>query len=255
MAEDHGIDLSRKTLTDAVLTAGSLLRAVVLAQAQELIAEPYLQVDETVVPCQTAEKSGRNHQARLWEFGVPGGPVVFDFQMTRGREGPRQFLKGFRGTLQCDGYAAYDDLGPGIVYAGCMAHARRGFVDAAKVAPQDPRPGEVIERIGQLYAVEKEARLGGLGAEDRLALRQQKSVPLMAALKERLLEIRQAIIPGGKLAKAGDYTLGQWSRLEEFLKDGRVEIDNNWCYADCRIMPPGRLTPRVLGLNSRIYPL
>jgi transposase len=240
LAEDHGIELSRKTLTDALLTAGGLLRAVVLAQAQELIAEPYLQADETVVPCQTGEKSGRNHQARLWEFGVPGGPVVFDFQMGRGREGPRQFLKGFRGTLQCDGYAAYDDLGEGIVYAGCMAHARRTFVDAAKVAPQDPRPGEVIERIGQLYAVEKEARLGGLSAEERLALRQQKSVPVMAALQERLVAIRQAIMPGSKLAKACDYTLGQWSRLEEFLKDGRVEIDNNWCEGGMRPIALGR---------------
>jgi hypothetical protein len=82
-----------------------------------------------------------------------------------------------------------------------------------------------------LYAVEKEAREGRLGPEARLALRQAKSVPLMGALKTRLVEIRQQIPPGGKLAQACDYALGQWSRLEEYLKDGVLEADTNWCYA------------------------
>jgi transposase len=240
LAGDHHIELSRKTLTDAILAAGGLLGAVVRAQAAGLVAGSYLQADETTVPCQTPEKSGRNHRAYIWEYSLPGGPVVFDFQMGRGREGPRQFLKGFRGKLQCDGYAAYDDLGEGIVYVGCMAHARRGFVDAAKVAPHDPLPVEVRERIGQLYAVEQEARLAGLTPAARLALRQRKSAPVMTALKARLVEIRQAIAPGTKLAQACDYALGQWSRLEEYLKDGVLEIDNNWCENAVRPIALGR---------------
>lgn len=240
LAADHHIELSRKTLTDAILAAGGLLRAVVRAQAAELVAGPYLQADETPVPCQTPEKTGRNHRAYIWEYGVPGGPVVFDFQMGRGREGPRQFLKGFRGKLQCDGYAAYEDLGEGIIYVGCLAHIRRGFVDAAKVAPQDPLPVEVRERIGQLYAVEQEARQGGLSPVARLALRQEKSAPVMSALKARLVEIRQAIAPDTKLAQACKYALGQWSRLEEYLKDGLLEIDNNWCEGGLRPVTLGR---------------
>jgi transposase len=240
LAEDHGIQLSRKTVTDALLAAGGLLSAVVRAQAAALVAGPYLQADETPVPCQTPEKTGRNHRAFIWEYSVPGGPVVFDFQMGRGREGPRQFLKGFRGKLQCDGYTAYDDLGEGIVYVGCLAHIRRGFVDAAKVAPQDPLPVEVRERIGQLYAVEIEARTAGLAPAARLALRQEKSAPVMNALKVRLVEIRQARDPGSKLAQACKYALGQWSRLEEYLKDGILEIDNNWCEGGIRPIALGR---------------
>jgi transposase len=240
LAEDQGIELSRHTLTEGILAAGELLRPVVQAQAGELTAGNYIQADETTVPCQTPEKSGRNHRAYLWEFGVPGGQVVFDFQMGRGREGPRRFLKNFRGKLQSDGYAAYDDLGADITYVGCLAHARRGFVDAAKVAPLDRIAPEVITRFGQLYAVEREARAGGFGPDQRLALRQQKSVPVMAALKIRLVEIRQQITPGGKLAQACDYTLNQWSRLEEFLKDGRLEIDNNWCEGAIRPLALGR---------------
>ena len=101
-------------------------------------------------------------------------------------------------------------------------------------------PREILERFAELYAVEKEAREGALGAEARLALRQAKSVPVMAALKARLVEIRQQIPPGGKLAQACDYALGQWSRLEEYLKDGRIEIDNNWCEGGMRPWALGR---------------
>jgi len=237
LAEDHGIELSRKTLTDAILAAGGLLQPVVKAMQVELLAVGYVQADETTLPCQTGERTGRNHEAWMWEFSRPGSIVVFDFQMGRGREGPREFLKGFRGKLQSDGYRAYDKLGEGIVYVGCMAHVRRGFVEAAKLAPLDPVPREILERFAQLYAVEKQARHSGLGPEGRLALRQAQSVPVMAALKTRLIEVRQQVLPGGKLADACDYALGQWSRLEEYLKDGVVEIDNNWCYAAGGITP------------------
>ena len=245
LAEDHGIELSRKTLTDAILAAGGLLQAVVKAQQCELLAGGYIQADETTMPCQTPEKTGRNHRAYLWEYSVPGGLVVFDFRMGRGRDGPKEFLRGFRVTLQSDGYGAYADLGEGIVYAGCMSHARRAFVDAAKVAPHDPLPAEIIARFGELYAVESQARQAALGAADRRALRQTQSAPVMALLKERLVAIRQRIAPGGTLAKACDYALGQWSRLEEYLRDGRVEIDNNWC--------EGAIRPLVLGRKNWLH--
>lgn len=240
LAEDHGIELSRKTLNDAVLAAGSLLVPVVRAQRLELLSATYIQADETPMPCQTGEKTGRNHQAYIWEFSHPGGIVVFDFQMGRGRAGPLEFLKGFRGKLQSDGYDAYDKLGEGIVYVGCMAHARRKFVESAKVSPLDPIPTEILARFAELYAVEKEAREAGLGAEARLELRQKKSVGLMTAIKTRLLEIRQSIQPAGKLAQACDYATGQWTRLEEYLKDGQIEIDNNWCEGAIRPLALGR---------------
>ena len=240
MAEDDAIELSRKTLTDAILAAGSLLGAVVGAQRRELLAGGYIQADETTMPCQTDEKTGRNHRAFIWEFSRPGGIVIFEFQMGRGREGPREFLKGFRGKLQSDGYPAYAELGEGIVYVGCGAHIRRGFVDAAKVSPLDPVAPEILARFGQLYAVEKEAREGRLSPESRLALRQAKSGPILAALKTRLVEVRQQIQPGGKLAQACDYALGQWSRWEEYLKDGALEVDNNWCEGSIRPLALGR---------------
>jgi transposase len=240
LMEDFGIELSRKTLNDAILAAGSLLGAVVGAQRRELLAGGYIQADETTMPCQTGEKTGRNHRAFVWEFSRPGAIVIFEFRMGRGRDGPREFLKGFRGKLQSDGYQAYAELGEGIVYVSCGAHIRRGFVDAAKVSPLDPVAPEILARFGELYAVEKEAREGRLSPEARLALRQAKSVPIMAALKTRLVAVRQQIPPGGKLAQACDYALGQWSRWEEYVRDGEIEIDNNWCEGSMRPLALGR---------------
>ncbi len=240
LADEHGIELSRKTLPAAILAAGSLLVPVSRAMREELLAAAYVQADETTMPCQTGERTGHNHRAFMWQFSNPGGIVVFDFQMGRSRAGPRRFLEGVRGLLQGDGYDADDKLGEGSVYAGCMAHVRRGFVEAGKLAPLDPVPPEILARFAEVYAVEKAAREQDLGAARRLALRRAQSLPVMTALKARLVAVRQHILPGGKLAQACDYALGQWNRLEEYLRDGRLEIDNNWCEGAMRPLAWGR---------------
>lgn len=238
--EDHGIELSRQTLNQAILRAAELLMAVVDAMALELLAGDYIQADETTVPCQMPEKTGRNHRAFLWEFSCPAGLVVFQFEMGRSRSAPEAFLCGFEGLLQCDGYAAYEDLGEGIIYVACMAHIRRGFVEAAKLTPEDPIPPELVHEFDRLYQIERQAKEKNLTPEARRDLRQDQSKPVMAALKTRLIEVRQQVTPASKLAKACDYALGQWSRMEEYLEHGRVEIDNNWCEGAMRPIALGR---------------
>ena len=92
---------------------------------RELVRGSYIQADETPVDVQMHEGRGKNHQAYLWQYGRPGGTVVFDFRLGRGRDGPKQFLGQFEGLLQTDGYAAYDQMGgPKMVHAGCWSHAR-----------------------------------------------------------------------------------------------------------------------------------
>jgi len=110
LAEEQDILLSRTTLNPSVLAAGQLLIPVVGAQARELLAGHYVQAGETPVPWQTAEQTGRNQRAYIWESSVPGGGVVFDFRMSRGRAGPKEFLRGFRGTLPCDACSAYQPV-------------------------------------------------------------------------------------------------------------------------------------------------
>jgi hypothetical protein len=197
-------------------------------------------VDETTVPCQDPQTKGKNHRAYLWEYSKPGGEVVFQFEWGRSRAGPKQFLEGFKGILQSDGYSAYDKLGDGITYLACMAHIRREFVDAAKLAPEDPVPRELVGKFGELYSIERKAKEEGLDAARRQALRQKESKPLMASLKTRLVEVRQGATPSSQIAKACDYALGQWSRMEVYLEHGRVEIDNNWCEGAMRPIALGR---------------
>ncbi len=240
LERDAQVELSRQTVVESIMAVGQLLRPVVQVLAKELIQSGYIQADETPVPCQSGRTAGKNHQAYMWQFSRPEGPVVFDFRMGRGREGPKQFLQGFAGTLQCDGYAAYDDLGPGITYAACWSHARRGFHKAHQLAPEDPLPLEIIEQIRGLYQVEEQARLQGLSPQARLAARQERSRPLVDALKARILAVAQQATPASQLGKACKYALGQWPRLEVYLKDGRLEIDNNWCENGMRKVALGR---------------
>jgi len=106
LERDSGVELSRATLDGWVLKVGELLIPMASAMKQELLRGTYIQADETPVDVQMHEGRGKNHQAYLWQYSRPGGTVVFDFRLGRGRDGPKQFLGQFEGLLQTDGYAA-----------------------------------------------------------------------------------------------------------------------------------------------------
>jgi len=238
---DARVEVSRSTLCDGVMAIGQLLLWVNTAQRDELLKQDYLQADETPVGVQTLEANGHNHQAWQWQYSAPGGPVVFDFQMSRGREGPEKFLKGFRGVLQTDAYGGYNStVVEGIIHAACWAHVRRKFHDALKLDPADTDAADVLKRIGRIYEIERQAREQKLGAEARLQLRRQHSVAEVSALKERMLSIRQGVLPGSQLAKACDYALRIWQRLEVFLDNGAVEADTNLAENAMRPVALGR---------------
>jgi hypothetical protein len=132
---------------------------MVAAMRRELISGSYIQADETPVDVQTREGRGKNHQAYLWQYSRPGGSVVFDFRLGRGRDGPKRFLGQFEGILQTDGYAAYDQIGgPRMVHAACWAHARRQFFEAVQLNPRDPVATPIVARMDELFAVDAEAR-------------------------------------------------------------------------------------------------
>lgn len=237
---DAGVEISRQTLVDDLMAVGSILVLLVRAMKLDLFKEGYIQADETPMPVQTKAVRGRNHRAYFWQYSRPGGPVIFDFRMGRAREGPLEFLAGYTGWLQCDGYSAYDKLGEGIRFAGCLAHARRRFHEAGLLAPSAPEPKEILGLFAKIYAIEAEARNAGMGAKARLDLRQTKTRPLMDQLKRRAIEIRQNVLPKSALGKACTYTLKQWDRLAMFLTDGVLLADNNWCENGMRGVAIGR---------------
>jgi len=121
---------------------------------RELISGTYIQADETPVDVQMHEGRGRNHQAYLWQYSRPGGSVVFDFRLGRGRDGPKRFLGQFEGVLQTDGYAAYDQIGgPRMVHAACWSHARRQFFEAVQLNPGDPVATPIVARMDDLFSI------------------------------------------------------------------------------------------------------
>jgi hypothetical protein len=152
---------------------------------------------------------------------------IFDFTLSRSRDGPAQFLKGYKGTLAADAYGGYDGIvvGNDIVRAGCWAHARRKFVDAEATHPAIA--AEAVGIIKKLYAIEERGK--GLDVRARMALRQGESVPILAALKDKLFAWREQLLPKHPMAQAIGYALNQWNELTVFAGDGAgdVRIDNS----------------------------
>ena len=241
LERDSGVELNRGTLDGWVLKVGELLIPMASAMRRELIGGTYIQADETPVDVQMHEGRGKNHQAYLWQYSRPGGTVVFDFRLGRGRDGPKQFLGQFEGLLQTDGYAAYDQIGgPKMVHACCWSHAERYFSEAAQLNPEDPVARAIVARIDELFAIEAEARRQALSLEARDALRQQQSRPLLDEIRKQIEAARSAALPGGALAKACNYTLTLWQKLTRFLEYPELELSTNLAENSMRPVALGR---------------
>ena len=241
LERDTGLELSRATLDGWVLKVGELLIPMVSAMRRELINGTYIQADETPVDVQMQDGRGKNHQAYLWQYGRPGGTVVFDFRLGRGRDGPKQFLGQFEGLLQTDGYAAYDQIGgPKIVHAGCWSHSERYFSEAVQLSPQDPVATAIVARIDELFAIDADARRQALSLEARHALRQEQSRPLLDGIRKQIEVARSTALPGGALAKACNYTLTLWQKLTRFLEYPELELSNNLAENSMRPVAIGR---------------
>jgi len=241
LERDTGLELSRATLDGWVLRVGELLLPVAADMRRELIAGSYIQADETPVDVQMQDGRGKNHQAYLWQYGKPGGTVVFDFRLGRGRDGPKQFLGQFEGILQSDGYAAYDQIGgPKLVYACCWSHSRRYFFEAAQLNPGDAVATRIVARINDLFAIDAEARAQEMDLAGRHALRQNRATPLLEEIRTQIETARSNTLPSGALAKACQYTLTLWSKLTRFLEYPELELSNNLAENSMRPVAIGR---------------
>jgi transposase len=241
MEREAGVEIGRATLDGWVMRVGELLGPIVGAMRQGLLSASYLQADETPVPVQMRDRRGENHQAYLWQYGKPGGETVFDFCLGRGREGPRKFLGQWEGILQTDGYSAYDDIGgPKLVHVGCWAHARRKFVDAVKVNPQDAAAVAMVTRMDALFLIDRDARRRALSAEDRQAQRQQHADEWLKEIREWCLRLSCEALPKSALGQAAAYTLNMWAKLRRCFDYKEVELSNNLAENSMRPVALGR---------------
>jgi transposase len=228
------------------MRVGELLVPVAAAIRRELLSGGYIQADETPVPVQMHDGRGKNHQAYLWQYGQPGGSTVFDFQLGRGREGPKRFLGKFEGILQTDGYSAYERTGGDrLVHAACWAHARRKVFEAMKLSPDDRVATQLVARIDDLFVVDAEARNTGLDHAARHVLRQERSRSLLEVIRADMEAARRSVLPASALGKAVNYTLSLWHKLTRFLEYPELELSNN--------LAENSMRPLVLGRKNWIH--
>ena len=241
LEREAGVSISRATLDGWVMRVGELLQPVVRAMRQDLLKGGYLQADETIVPVQMHDKRGADHQAYLWQYGRPRGEMVFDFQMGRGRDGPAKFLGEWEGILQTDGYAAYDRVGgPKLVHVGCWAHARRKFVDAVKVNPNDAEAVKMVTRMDALFLVDRGAREQELSAAERHDFRQRHAMEWVEEIHHECRALSKAVLPKSALGQAVAYTLNMWPKLKRCFDHGHVELSNNLAENSMRPVALGR---------------
>jgi transposase len=231
--ERHGVNLTRQTLCGWVEAAADWLSPIYREMKTALLAQDYLQADETPIRYLDPDVKGKSQQGWLWTYTRPRGDVVFEWKVSRSREGPREFLKSFRGRLQTDGYGVYESLARerngDLILVGCWAHVRRGFHEALN---EGRAAAWLVRQIGLLYAVEKQLRespRGGSGPPLRAAVRAWQSRPILERLRRAMEGVRRRVLPQSLLGQAIDYTLSRWGTLIRYVEDGPLEIDNNLC--------------------------
>jgi transposase len=245
--ERQGFEISRATQSIWCGDVADLVEPLYELMAERVRQSHVVATDDTIMPMLSV---GKTKSARMWVYVGDGtNPYnIFDFTLNRGRDGPKYFLRDYEQVLLADGYGGYDGIvaGNAITRAGCWAHARRKFVDAEKVAPEIAR--EAVAFIGDLFRVERQAK--DLSVERRLELRREKSAPVLAKLREKLLEWKEQLLPKHPMAEAINYALNQWAELNVYCSDGAVPIDNNVSEREMKRVVLNRKNSLFVG-NSR----
>lgn len=243
------VSISRGALGNWVIRSVDLhLLRLYEALKQKLRSQPLVHGDETWV--QVLKEDGRDAQAKSFMWAYRSGRdseqpiVVFDYQPGRGQQHPQAFLGDYRGLLMSDGYDAWRTLG-GAIHLGCMAHARRKFTDALKARKKPGGPAlQALKFFEALYEVERLARQtpgeGETRADYTLRLRQQHSLPVLAAFKTWLDDLAPKVLPESFTGRAISYAQNQWDYLIRYTSNGLAPIDNNVLERDIRPFVTGR---------------
>jgi transposase len=242
----EGVELDRSTMADWVGGVSRTLRPLVEALKGYVLSAEKLHGDDVPVPV-LEPGNGKTKTGRLWTYvrdDRPAGSeaasaVWFAYSPDRKGEHPAGHLRNYRGTLQADGFAGFNRLYEtgAIVEAACWAHVRRKFFDLHQ-GHASPVAKEALERIAQLYGIEKEIR--GRSPDDRKGVRRARSRPLLDAMHAWLKTTMSKLSGKSELAKAIRYALERWAALLVFVDDGRIEMDNNAAERALRAVAVGR---------------
>ena len=233
------IEIAPSTIDSWVAQLGSLLELLYKRLVDEVKAQKYLQADETTTKVLDKNKKGKTHLGYYWTYHAPMSKLVaFDYQKGRGTDAPREFLQGFQGVLQTDGYNVYKHYyaNDNVTHLACWAHARRKF---EKTLDNDRERAEyAMNEIQKLYTIERDAKV--LTADKRKKVRLEKSLPIINDLGKWLHTQRQQVLPKSPIGRAIEYTASLWDSLQNYLHDGNLHIDNNLIENSIRPIALGR---------------
>jgi len=252
MLARHGVDIARSTMCGWMQAAADLLAPLVLLMAHRIRRSKVIHTDDTPVPVQqkSGQKTGKMKTGRLWVYlGDYDHPyTVFDYTPDRSRDGPTAWLKDFKGYLQADAFGGYDGIyvKGDIIEVACWAHARRKFYDSRHSDTQ--RAHHALALIRLLYDVERESK--DLDAEQRLAMHQARSRPLLAQLRAWMTEQRDQVLPKSPMGTAIGYALNNWDALVRYSSDGDLAIDNNVAERAIRPLVIGRKNYLHMGSDT-----
>ena len=249
MFKRYNIHINRSSMAGWIAQLCNPLEAVYNAMKKELLSSFLVQADETtlkvldntVKDTHPKGSGGKCVLGYLWPYVGDGKTVVFEYQDSRGHDGPTNFLETYSGKyLLSDGYTGYNDVikKQKLSHLMCWAHARRKFFEQKDLDPEFI--ASTLELIKELYKVELEATEGKLDYKARYDLRKTRSAGILDKIKNLLQNPGKVILPKNKISEAIAYTLNHWMQLTKFLEDGRLPIDNNLCENTIRPVALGR---------------
>ncbi len=249
--ERMGARISRQNMSNWQKKAFDALLPLFELLKTHIKSGPVLQMDETTV--QVLNEPGRDNKQKSYMWLARGGPpgqqaVYYEYHLTRASEHAKNFLTGFKGYLQTDGYQGYKTAvegNPDIHLVGCFAHARRKFFEADKASKKSKSALEGIKHIKKLYALENDLRSKKLSPEEFQEQRKSKAEPILEKFKQWLDKRAENVLPESALGKAVHYALNQWNYLIRYLESPYLTPDNN--------ASENAIRPFVLGRKNWLF--
>lgn len=247
--EELGIDIPRQNMASWIIKGSEMYLKPLFDRLHfHLLKEDIVQADETVLNV-LDEKDNKNNYMWLYASAARGHHQIFlyDYQKSRSGKHAKNFLKGFYGYLQTDGFKGYNKV-ENTTHIGCIAHCRRKYTDALKGLPTEAdlsktKVNEGLNYISSIYKLEKAFK--NLDSDERYKSRLEKTKPILDEFHEWLVVEKGRTLPKSLLGKAITYSLNQWQQLIAFLDDGRLSCDNN--------RSEGRIKPFVLARKNFMF--
>lgn len=224
------VEITRQTMARWLVKVSDQLVPLYNLLQEKLLESSYLQMDETRVQVLNEQNKKATSQSYMWVRHRPGEQpiVLYDYDPSRSSIVPERLLEGFKGYLQVDGYIGYDKVcsTSEVKRVGCWDHARRKFNDAFKTSSGKGVGNKALDRIKELYKIEKDIR--HLSRDEKKRVREEESLPKLQEFKQWLDNEREKTMPKSVAGKAINYAYNEWENLICYIEDGSLNISNAW---------------------------